>query len=118
MSFKNHVLKEMTNDSHSLKKKKKIKSLFLISEATGSEFKLTELCNMKSKTVTKVCSCILFASDVSYKHLFASQAGRLPPQVVVFWIASSPNSSWEFDKEPKCLPQDPGFLCKGKYLKV
>lgn len=73
---------------------------------------------MKIKTMTKVCSWILFASDVSIKHLFASQASQLSPQVVVFWIASSPNSSWELDKESKCLPQDPGFLCKGKYLKV
>lgn len=116
-----HVIKEMTNDFHSLKKypfHSLKKSLLLISEITGSEFKLTEPCNMKSKTMTKVCSWILFAWDVSYKHLFASQASQLSPQVVVFWIASSPNSSLELDKEPKCLPQDPGFLCKGKYLKV
>lgn len=58
--------------------------------------------------MAKVCPCILFASEASW----------LSPQVRVFWIAFSPNSSWALDKEPKCLPQDSGFFCKGDYLKV
>lgn len=116
-AFQN-ILKETTNYSP-LKKNIKISP----SRKWGYwQFKLTESCNMKSnmksKTMTKVCLRIQFASDVSYKHHFASQASLLSPQVVVFWILSSPNSSWKLDKEPKCLPQDPGFLCKGKYLKV
>jgi len=105
----------MTNHSQFLKKEK---SLTLISEVPGSEFKLAEPCKMTSKTMAKVCPCILFASDTSYEHLFASEASWLSPQVVVFWIAFSPYSSWASDKEPRRLPQDSRLLCKGEYLKV
>lgn len=70
------------------------------------------------ETWLRFAHVLLFASDISYNPLFASEVSWLSPQAVVPWITFNPNSSWASDKETRCLPQDSGLLCKGNYLKV